>query len=109
MLFAAASVSYGDRAALGVAGSAVAKGLHLDAVTMGYVLSASAISYVLAQVPGGALLDRFGSRWIYAGAIALFSIFTMAQGAVSFLTGAAAAVTLLLLTSSGSACTLMRA
>ena len=68
MLFAAASVSYGDRAALGVAGSAVAKGLHLDAVTMGYVLSASAISYVLAQVPGGVLLDKFGSRRIYTGA-----------------------------------------
>jgi ACS family glucarate transporter-like MFS transporter len=85
MLFAAASVSYGDRAALGVAGPVVAKGLHLDAVTMGYVLSASAISYVVAQVPGGALLDRFGSRWIYAGAIAIWSFFTLAQGWVSAL------------------------
>jgi ACS family glucarate transporter-like MFS transporter len=85
MLFVAASVSYGDRAALGIAGSAVAKDLGLDAVTMGYVLSASAISYVLAQVPGGYLLDRFGSRWIYTAAIAIWSFFTLTQGWVGLL------------------------
>lgn len=94
VLFVAASVSYGDRAALGVAGSAVAKGLHLDAVAMGYVLSASAISYVLAQVPGGVLIDRFGSRWIYTGAIALWSFFTLTQGLIGALPLSAAVTTM---------------
>lgn len=94
MLFVAANVSYGDRAALGVAGSAVAKGLHLDAVEMGYIFSASSIPYVLAQVPGGALLDRFGSRWIYTVAIALWSFFTLAQGWTAALPLSAAAAAL---------------
>ena len=47
-----------------------------------FILSAFAWAYVLAQVPGGALLDRFGTKRIYAGAIALWSLFTAMQGFV---------------------------
>jgi MFS transporter, ACS family, glucarate transporter len=36
------------------------------------------------------LLDRFGSKWVYATSIALWSLFTLFQGAVGFFTGAAA-------------------
>jgi ACS family glucarate transporter-like MFS transporter len=96
-LFVVSTVGYADRAALGIVGMALSRSFGFDSVAMGYILSASAVSYLLCQIPGGALLDRFGSRWIYAGAIALFSIFTMAQGTVSLLTGTAALVTLLLL------------
>ena len=49
--------------------------------------SAFAWAYVLAQIPGGALLDRFGTKRIYAGAIALWSVFTALQGTVGFLFG----------------------
>jgi ACS family glucarate transporter-like MFS transporter len=81
VLFVASSVSYGDRAALGVAGAAVAAALGLSAIQMGYALSAQSLPYLLMQVPGGILLDRFGSRWIYCGALALLSLATIAQGA----------------------------
>jgi len=96
MLFIASAVSYGDRAILGIVGSAVSRDMGLDPIAMGYILSASAISYLMVQIPGGLLLDRFGSRWIYAGAIALWSLFTVGQGLSGLLRGQAALMTLLL-------------
>jgi hypothetical protein len=57
---------------------------------MGFVFSAFAWSYVLAQLPGGWLLDRFGSKITYFFSIFLWSLFTMLMGGVGFFTGAAA-------------------
>lgn len=87
MLFIATTINYADRATLSIAGPALAKDLGLDAVSMGYVFSAFAWSYVLAQLPGGWLLDRYGAKWVYAGAVFLWSLFTLFQGAVGFFTG----------------------
>src|SRR5579872_469730 len=94
MLFLVTTVNYADRATLSIAGSALSKELHLDPVALGYVFSAFGWSYVIAQVPGGWLLDRYGSRWVYAISIIAWSIVTMLQGSVGFLTGGAAVVTL---------------
>ena len=90
MLFLVTTVNYADRATLSIAGPALSRELHLDPVALGYVFSAFGWSYVLAQVPGGWLLDRFGSRWVYAFSILIWSFFTMLQGLIGFLTGAAA-------------------
>lgn len=87
MLFIATTINYADRATLSIAGPSLAKDLGLDAVAMGYVFSAFAWSYVLAQLPGGWLLDRYGAKWVYAGAVFLWSAFTLMQGAVGFFTG----------------------
>ncbi|MCJ2075172.1 MFS transporter [Methylobacterium sp. E-016] len=87
MLFIATTINYADRATLSIAGPSLAKDLGLDAVAMGYVFSAFAWSYVLAQLPGGWLLDRYGAKWVYAGAIFPWSAFTLMQGAVGFFTG----------------------
>src|SRR3954469_11163566 len=87
MLFIATTINYADRATLSIAGPSLAKDLGLDAVAMGYVFSAFAWSYVLAQLPGGWLLDRYGSKWVYAGAIFLWSAFTLLQGMVGFFAG----------------------
>jgi ACS family glucarate transporter-like MFS transporter len=57
---------------------------------MGFVFSAFAWSYVLAQLPGGWLLDRFGSKITYFFSIFLWSVFTMLTGATGFLAGGAA-------------------
>src|SRR6478609_8670409 len=94
MLFFAAAVGYGDRTVLGVTGAAVAAGLGLTTVQLGYVLSAHSFSYLALQVPSGMLLDRFGSRWIYCGALTFLSLVTIGQGLSGLLTGSAA-VTLL--------------
>jgi len=90
MLFLVTTVNYADRATLSIAGPALSKELHLDPVAMGYVFSAFGWSYVIAQVPGGWLLDRFGSRWVYACSIVIWSIFTMMQGWIGFFSGGAA-------------------
>ena len=94
MLFLVTTVNYADRATLSIAGSALSKELHLDPIAMGYVFSAFGWSYVAAQVPGGWLLDRFGSKWVYACSIVIWSLFTFLQGWIGFFSGAAAVVIL---------------
>lgn len=90
MLFTVTAVNYADRATIGIAGPVIIKDLGLSAAQMGLIFSAFGWSYVIAQLPGGWLLDRYGSKSIYALSLFLWSLITMAQGFVGFLTGAAA-------------------
>jgi ACS family glucarate transporter-like MFS transporter len=94
ILFAVTTINYADRATIAIAGPELKKLLGLSPVQMGFVFSAFAWSYVLAQLPGGWLLDRFGSKVTYFFSIFLWSTFTMLMGTVGFLTGAAAVATL---------------
>ncbi|NVD74845.1 MFS transporter [Duganella sp. BJB1802] len=94
ILFAVTTINYADRATIAIAGPELKKLLGLSPVQMGFVFSAFAWSYVLAQLPGGWLLDRFGSKRTYFFSIFLWSSFTMLMGTVGFLTGAAAVSTL---------------
>lgn len=91
VLFLITTINYADRATFSIAGQSASKELGLDPVAMGYILSAFAWAYVLGQIPGGALLDRFGSKKIYAIALVIWSAFTALQGFAGFFTGLAAA------------------
>jgi MFS family permease len=104
MLFMVTMINYADRATISIAGPALSKELGLNPVQMGYIFSAFGWSYVAAQIPGGWLLDRFGSRTIYFWSIfiwslftllQIWSLFTLLQGSVNLLGSAAAAVTAL--------------
>ncbi|WP_116141787.1 MFS transporter [Trinickia diaoshuihuensis] len=97
MLFIVTSVNYADRATISIAGPAIRRAMSLSPVEMGYIFSAFAWSYVIGQVPGGWLLDRFGSRITYFFSILLWSVFTLLQGTVGFLTGGAAVAALIML------------
>ncbi|KAF1046475.1 MAG: putative glucarate transporter [Herbaspirillum frisingense] len=97
LLFIVTTVNYADRATLSIAGSAMKTELSLDPVTMGYIFSAFSWAYVLAQLPGGWLLDRFGSKKIYMWSIALWSFFTILQAGVTWMSTAAAVVSLFVL------------
>jgi ACS family glucarate transporter-like MFS transporter len=90
ILFLITTINYADRATISIAGPELKKVLGLSSVQMGYVFSAFAWSYVVAQLPGGWLLDRFGSKITYFFSIFLWSLFTMAMGSVGFFTGGAA-------------------
>jgi ACS family glucarate transporter-like MFS transporter len=79
-LFVVTTVNYADRAALSIAGPTAAKQLGLGPVAFGYILSAFGWAYVIGQIPGGWLLDRFGSTRVYTLSIFAWSIFTMLQG-----------------------------
>jgi ACS family glucarate transporter-like MFS transporter len=94
MLFFATVINYADRATLSIAGTALAKDLALNSLQMGFVFSAFGWAYVIAQLPGGWLLDRFGSKRVYFASIILWSLFTLAQGGVHFMAGTAALYTL---------------
>jgi ACS family glucarate transporter-like MFS transporter len=82
MLFAVTIVNYADRATLAITGPVISKAFGLTPVQMGFIFSAFGWSYVLGQIPGGWLLDRFGSKMVYFGSIVLWSLFTLAQGGV---------------------------
>jgi ACS family glucarate transporter-like MFS transporter len=94
LLFVVTSVNYADRATVSLAGPVISKELGLNAAQMGFILSAFGWAYVLGQLPGGWLLDRFGSKIVYALSIFVWSLFTLAQGFVSLLSGALAVVVL---------------
>jgi ACS family glucarate transporter-like MFS transporter len=90
MLFVVTAVNYADRATIAIAGPVVSKDLGLNAAQMGLIFSAFGWAYVIAQLPGGWLLDRFGSKNVYALSLLFWSLFTMVQGFVGFFTGATA-------------------
>ncbi len=96
MLFIVTTINYADRATLSIAGPLLSKELGIDTVTMGFVFSAFGWSYVIAQLPGGWLLDRFGSKKIYFWSIVLWSLFTFLQGGVGFIVQAASTAVVVL-------------
>ncbi|MDE2240427.1 MAG: MFS transporter [Rhodospirillales bacterium] len=76
-------VNYLDRAIIGIAAPSIRSEMHIDAALMGFVFSAFSWSYFIAQVPMGAMLDRFGNRIIYFLALTFWSLFTLVQGFAS--------------------------
>ncbi|MBC2663351.1 MFS transporter [Novosphingobium flavum] len=90
VLFAVTVINYADRATLSLAAPSLSRDLGIDKLQLGIVFSAFGWAYVAAQVPGGWLLDRFGTPRVYLVAIAVWSLFTMAQGSVVWLSGSAA-------------------
>ncbi|ARK46239.1 MFS transporter [Burkholderia pseudomallei] len=75
-------INYLDRTVLGVAAPGLTKELGIGAAVMGVMFSAFSWTYVLSQVPGGLLLDRFGSKVTYYWSMTLWSACTLAQGFV---------------------------
>jgi ACS family glucarate transporter-like MFS transporter len=92
ILFAVSCFSYGDRVALSIAGTAMAKDIFLDPVRLGYLFSGFSWAYVLGQLPSGALLDRFGSKRVYGIGIVVWSVCALLTGFAGYLAGAAFAV-----------------
>ena len=94
VLFIVTTMNYVDRATLSMAAPAIRKDLGIDAILMGFAFSAFGWSYTALQIPGGWVLDRYGSRLVYGLGLFLWSLFTFLQGAVGFFTGATAFVIL---------------
>ena len=84
MLFVVTIVNYADRASIAIAGPVMSKALGLSPVQMGFIFSAFGWSYVIGQIPGGWLLDRFGSKSVYFWSIFTWSLFTMLVGTVGW-------------------------
>jgi len=97
MIFIATTLNNADRAALSIVGSSLQKDMGISSITLGYLFASFAWAYMLVQIPGGWLLDRFGSKRVYAWAIFLWSFFTFLQGFVGGFGFASAIVALFVL------------
>lgn len=86
MILFLATVAYADRAILSIAGPGITKEFGFDHVHLGYIFSAFSWAYVIGQVPGGLLLDRFGSKKVYTASLLLWSAVTILFGLVGQVT-----------------------
>lgn len=84
-LTVAGIVNYLDRSTLSIANHSVAQELHLNAAEMGLLLSAFSLAYAFAQLPVGALLDRFGSRVMLGLGMLVWSVAQVAGGFIQTL------------------------
>ncbi len=80
LVFVGTVINYVDRANLSVAAPLLKHEFGLGPVEIGVLFSAYAWTYVIANIPGGWVVDRFGSRAMYALAVLVWSAFTLAQG-----------------------------
>ncbi|SAL53426.1 major facilitator transporter [Caballeronia sordidicola] len=78
-------VNYLDRSTLSIANHSVSQELHLSASQMGLLLSAFSLAYAFAQLPVGALLDRFGSRAMLGLGMLIWSVAQLAGGFIQSL------------------------
>jgi MFS transporter, ACS family, D-galactonate transporter len=80
-------LNYVDRSVMGVAQPAIARELTISPEMMGLIFSAFSWTYALAQIPGGIVLDRLGSRLTYALSLALWSLATVLHAAMNSVAG----------------------
>jgi len=84
LLVTGGALNYIDRATLSVANKLIQEELNIPVVKMGLLLSAFLWAYAIAQLPVGALIDRYGPRKLLG--LGLFS-WSIAQAAGGFVTG----------------------
>lgn len=83
LLLIFAGIAYMDRVNMSVAGKPIAQELGLSPVTLGYLFSSFLWAYVLMMLPGGRLIDRFGSHVIATAATIVWSAAQMLTGAAT--------------------------
>lgn len=83
MVFIATLINYTNRSIFGFAKPLMVADLHIDAFWAGMLGSCFAWTYAAAQIPAGAFLDKFGTRFTYAFSLVTWSFFTTVQGLVS--------------------------
>ena len=76
LCFAAVFICYVDRVNISLAIVAMTQEFGWTKTTSGFVMSSFFIGYMLTQVPGGLLAGRFGGKWVLAGGVLFWSLFT---------------------------------
>jgi len=80
MISIGTTVNYLDRAVLGVAAPSITDEFAFSAGVMGILFSAFSWTYAAAQIPGGVVLDRIGTKLTYFWSVGLWSIFILCHG-----------------------------
>ena len=94
LLFLFNAVAYVDRVNMSVAGKPIAQEFGLSPVALGYLFSSFLWAYVVMMLPGGRLIDRWGTH-------VMASIATAVWSAAQMLTGLAGSFAVMLLTRLG--------
>ncbi|WP_339251606.1 MFS transporter [Sporosarcina sp. FSL W8-0480] len=97
MLFFFSAVSFSERSILSIAGAPIAADLGIGDVAMGFLFSAFGWAYVIGQVPGGLILDRFGSGKVYGTVILVWTTVIILHALTGYLTPVVAFISLFLL------------
>ena len=82
LLFLFSGIAYLDRVNMSVAGKPIAHEFGLSPVALGYLFSSFLWAYVLMMLPGGRLIDRWGTHVMAPIAAAVWSAAQMATGMV---------------------------
>ncbi len=91
MLFICWVVGFIDKTAINIAIIPISQEFGLSSDHQGMIISAFFLAYSLTQLIGGYLVDRFGARRVLSSAVAVWSLGTVASGAVTNAIGLAAA------------------
>jgi ACS family D-galactonate transporter-like MFS transporter len=83
VLFGCVWINYMSRTNLSIAKPVMQDDLGIDAIKMGLIFSAFSWTYGWLQIPGGALVDVFRTRPLYALIMFLWSCATVLQGFVN--------------------------
>jgi ACS family glucarate transporter-like MFS transporter len=83
VFFIVGLVAYMDRANISVVAQPMMEDLHMNKVEFGLLSSLFYLGYCFAQIPGGILSEKFGSRKIITLAVTWWSIFTAMTSAAS--------------------------
>ena len=82
MLVVAGVINYIDRATLAEANLLIRQDLGLSIADMGYLLSAFLWAYAFSQLPTGAMVDKFGPRFLLTCGLSLWSLAQLIAGFV---------------------------
>jgi ACS family D-galactonate transporter-like MFS transporter len=74
------TINYLDRAVLGVAAPSIVDEFAFSAGVMGILFSAFSWTYATAQIPGGVILDKIGTKLTYFWSVGLWSLFILLHG-----------------------------
>jgi MFS family permease len=81
LLFLFNAIAYVDRVNMSVAGKPIAHEFGLSPVALGYLFSSFLWAYVLMMLPGGRLIDRWGTHVVASAAATVWSVAQMLTGA----------------------------
>jgi MFS family permease len=82
LLFLFSGIAYLDRVNMSVAGNPIAQEFGLSPIALGYLFSSFLWAYVVMMLPGGRLIDRWGTHVMAPTAAAVWSAAQMATGMV---------------------------
>jgi len=83
MISIGTTINYLDRAVMGVAAPSIIEEFAFSAGVMGIIFSAFSWTYAAAQVPGGVILDKIGTKLTYFWSVGLWSVFILVHGLAS--------------------------